>query len=239
MWKQSIEGAKKMRRTMLAVVSTVSGTMLLVMFGLCIGWQCARAQASTVPQNVLQFPCAVEGTDLNALQLVRYEGPFLENRSGQEVANTAALVLENTGGFLESGAVVLEMEGVRLVFELYDLPPGERVLVLEKDGRLFQEGLLLNCYGWEMEWYPEDMGHVTAEGAGGMTLAVTNQTDGIIPVAKICYRTRDPGSGMFLGGISYSVEVRDMQPGEQRLIQPPYYVSGSSRVLYITTWVES
>lgn len=228
-----------MRRTMLAVVSTMSGTLLLVMFGLCIGWQCVRAQASTMPLKSLQFPCTVEGTDLRALQLVRYEGPFLEKKSDQEVVDAAALVVENTGGFLESGAVVLEMEGVRLVFELYDLPPGERVLVLEKDAHQYPGGVLLDCYGWEMEWYPQDIGHVTAEDAGGMTLAVTNRTDGIIPVAKICYRTQDPGSGMFLGGISYSIEVRDMQPGERRLITPPYYASGSSQVLYITTWSES
>ena len=112
-------------------------------------------------------------------------------------------------------------------------------MVLEKDAHQYPGGVLLDCYGWEMEWYPQDIGHVTAEDAGGMTLAVTNRTDGIIPVAKICYRTQDPGSGMFLGGVSYSIEVRDMWPGERRLITPPYYASGSSQVLYITTWTES
>lgn len=228
-----------MRRTILAVVSTTAGTLLLAMFVLCVMWQCVQVQASTMPSKLLEFPCPVEGTSLKALQLARYEGPFLEKRSDREVVDTAALVLENTGGYLKSGAVVLEMGGAQLVFEIFDLPPGERVLVLEKDGRQFCEGILQACYGWEMEWYPEDMGHVTAEDAGGMTLAVTNHTNDMIPAAKIYYRTQDPGSGMFLGGVSYCVEVRTLMPGERRLIQPPYYVRENSVILYVITWVES
>ena len=223
-----------MRKTMLAVISTMTFSIMTGLFIVCIGFQCMPVQARTL----LQFPCAVEGTELMALQLASYEGPFLEDRSEREVVNTAALVVENTGGFLASGAVILEINDMRMVFELFDLPPGARVLVLEKDGRQFTTGTLTGCYGWDMEWHPEDMGHIGAEDAGGMTLAVTNHTAGTVPVARICYRTQDPGSGMFLGGVSYSIEVRDIQPGERRLVTPPYYASGSSKILYVTNWVE-
>ena len=238
MWKQSTEGAKGMRRTMLAVVSVATCVVLLMLFGVYILWQCTPVWASTHPDSILQFPCMVEGTELRALQLASYEGIFLEDTSDREVVNTAALVLENSGSFLKTGAVVLEIEDARLVFELFDLPPEGRVLVLEKDGNPFVTGELTGCYGWELEWYPEDMGHITAEDAGGMCLAVTNQTDSVIPVARVCYRMQDPGSGMFLGGISRSIEIRDLWPGERRVITPPYYASGSSKILYVTTWVE-
>ena len=136
------------------------------------------------------------------------------------------------------GAVVLEWEDRRMVFELWDIPPGARVLVLEKDKQRFFMGMPTGCYGWETESYPEDMGHVTAEDAGGMYIAVNNHTEGIVPVAEICYRSCDPGSGMYIGGISYRVEVRDLQPGERRIISPYHYASGSSEILYVTTWVK-
>lgn len=223
---------------MLAVTSAGTLVLLLGLFGVYVVWQCMPVLADTYPVSPLRFPCAVSGTELMALQLAAYEGPFLENASQREVANTAALVVENTGSFLETGAVVLEIEDTRLVFELFDVPPMGRVLVLEKDGKAFATGAVTGCYGWEMEWYPEDMGHITAEDAGGMRLTVTNHSDCSVPVAKICYRTRDPGSGMFLGGVSYSFEIRDLQPGEQRTVTPPHYASGSSQILYVTTWVE-
>ena len=223
---------------MLAMFGAGAGIALLVLFGVYVLWQCTSVEAAVHGDSILQFPCPVAGTELTALQLASYEGPFLEDASQREVVNTAALVVENTGGFVAKGAVVLEIGESRLIFELFDLPPGVRVLVLEKDAEPFAVGQISACYGWEMEGYPEDMGHVTAENAGGMLLSVINQTDDTVPVARICYRTRDPGSGMYLGGISHSIVVRDLQPREQRTVSPPYYAGGSSEILYITTWVE-
>ena len=239
MWKQSVKGEKGMRRTMLAVTSGIIGFVLLVLFGVAVLWQCIDVKASALPADpLLSFPCCVAGADLRVLQLASYEGPYWESYGDEEVVDVAALLIENTGGFLAQGAVVLEWEDRRMVFELRDLPPGARVLVLEKDRQRFFMGMPTGCYGWETESYPEDMGHVTAEDAGGMYIAVINHTEGIVPVAEICYRSCDPSSGMYIGGISYRVEVRDLQPGERRIISPYHYASGSSEILYVTTWVK-
>ena len=239
MWKQLAKGEKGMRRTMLAVTSGVMGFVLLVLFGAAVLWQSMDVKASTLPLGKLvSFPCDVSGTDLRALQLASYEGPFWEDHGDAEVTDVAALLVENTGGFIAQGAVVLEWEDDRMVFELRDLPPGARVLVLEKDMRRFLQAIPVGCYGWETESYPEDMGHVTAKDIGGMYMAVTNHTDAVIPVAEVCYRSWDPDSGMFIGGTSYRTEVWDLQPGERRIISPYHYAYGSSQILYVTTWVE-
>ena len=239
MWKQSAKGEKGMRKTMLAVTSGIIGFVLLVLFGAAVLWQGMAVKASAIPVGkVMPFPWDVENTHIRALQMVRYEGPFWESHEDEEVVDVAALLVENTGGFIDQGAVVLEWENKRMVFEVYDVPPGARVLVLEKDKQLFNPQTPTGCYGWETESYPEDIGFVTAEDAGGMYIAVTNPTDGIVPVAEICYRSCDPGSGMYIGGASYRVEVRDLQPGERRIISPYHYASGSSEILYVTTWVE-
>ncbi len=227
-----------MRKAMLAVVSAGMGGILLLVFCISIAWQCGRVQALELPAETLSFPCSVAGSDMLALQLVRYEGPFWEDDSKTEVADTAALLIENTGGYLSEGAVVLEWEDSRMVFELYDLPPGKRVLVLEKDRQRFRLGIPSGCYGWEIEEYPEDTGAVKVENTGGMCMAVINCTDCVLPVVQICYKSCAPGSGTFIGGISYREEVRDLLPGERRLISPRHYASGSSQVVQVITWVE-
>jgi len=221
---------------MLAVTSAGIGGMLLALFCVSIAWQYVNAQE--LPSAVIPFPCEIVGSDMQALQLVRYEGPFWEDDSETEVVDVAALVIQNTGGYIAKGAVVLEWGEDRMVFELYDLPQGERILVLEKDRQRFRQGTPSGCYGWETEAYPEYAGHVTVEDAGGMYMAVTNCTDSEIPVVQVSYKTCDPGSGIFIGGISYSVEVRNLQPGESRMVSPYHYASGSSRVVQILTWVE-
>lgn len=227
-----------MRRTILVVTSAGMGGVLLALFCASILWQCVSAQAQELPQAIIPFPRDIKGSDMKALQLVRYEGPFWEDNSEAEVVDVAALVIENTGGYVAEGAVVLEWGEDRMVFELYDLPPGERVLVLEKDRQQYRQGTPTGCYGWEMEAYPENVGHVTVEDAGGMFMAVTNWIDSEIPAVRICYKSCDPGSGMFIGGISYRVELHDLQPGERRMISPYHYASGSSKIVQVITWVE-
>lgn len=238
MWKQLHEGANDMRRTMLVVTSAGMGGILLVFFCVSVIWQCVQVQAQELPPVVMPFPCDIVNSDMKALRLVRYEGPFWEDDSEAEVVDVAALVIENTGGYIAEGAVVLEWGEERMVFELYDLPPGERILVLEKDRQRFRRESPTGCYGWEMEAYPETTDSVTVEDAGGMWIAITNHTDSEIPVARVCYKTCDPGSGMFIGGISYSAEVRNLQPGERRLLSPYHYASGSSKVVQVIMWTE-
>ena len=223
---------------MLAITSVGMGGILLALFCASIVWQCVGVQAVELPEVVISFPSDIAGSDMRALQIVRYEGPFWEDDSETEVVDTAALVIENTGGYIAEGAVVLEWEDSRMVFELFDLPPGERVLVLEKDRQIFRQGAPSACYGWETEAYPENTSHVTVEDGGGMYMAVTNRMDSVIPVIQICYKSCDPGSGMMIGGISYSVTLRDLQPGERRLVSPYHYASGSSKVVQVVTWVE-
>ena len=231
-----------MRKGMLAVISGGFGSVMMVLFGLCIAWQCAPVQAAQTDAPAplpLAFPLTVTGTELTALQIADYEGPFWEDGSRDEVVRVAALLVENTGDMMISrGAVVLQWETEMMVFELFMLPPGQRVLVLEKDRQLRREGVPSQCYGWTSREYNENMGQVTVEELGGMTLAVVNRTADVIPVTTICYKTRDSASGIYIGGIAYTLEVRQLQPGERRLLVPENYAYGHSRILSINTWVE-
>ena len=228
-----------MRRMMLLVAGLGTGGFLFYL--LCSGAAAQYVSARTLETaaSCVSLPCPVEDTFLVALELAIYEGPFREDGTDEEVAGVAALVVENAGGNLVSeGAVVLEWGEDRLVFELSALPPGERVLILEKDKKTYRGQQLLGCYGWTREEYPEDPGFVAVEEYGGNGLLVTNRTNDTAPMVSIRFKSHDADSGMYIGGICYTVTVSDLQPGEKRVIKPYHYARGCSKVVCVTTETE-
>lgn len=218
---------------MLLIVGLGTGGLLL--FALCTG---AAAQYAHLQeqQRTRMLPGAVQGTFLQAVQLAAYEGPFWEDGTAEEAADVAALVVENTGGcYVSEGAVVLDWGEDRMVFELSWLPPGGKVLVLEKHRKPYRDIGDGACYGWASELYPENTGVVTVEQTGSAGLAFTNRTDGAIDGAAAMYKHYDQESGMYIGGITYSISVADLQPGESRTVTPWRYAAGYSRVVCVMT----
>jgi hypothetical protein len=231
-----------MRKGLLAVLSIGLGCVCLAVFACCIAWQClgTRSHLQQLPLKKEEvFPMTVEDTPLAVLQMLPYQGPFWEDGMETTVDQVAALLVENTGGeFVSRGAVVLQWESATLVFEVYLLPPGERVLVLEKQRQKLPQLQLQRCYGWSQGEYPEYIDQVAVEEAGGVTMAVVNRSDEWIPLVQVCYKTRNQESGVFIGGIAYTVEIRNLRPGERRLITPYRYVCGNSQVVRIQTMYE-
>ena len=219
-----------MRRAMLLIVGFGAGGSVFALLVLSVAVQCAAKP--TFCYTEIAFPCAVEGTQLQALKMVSYEGPFWEDRTDEEVALVAALLIENTGILpIARGAVILEWDGHYMVFELYDLPPGAQVLVLEKDRQAYCQRFPMRCYGWEQESYPEIHSGIVVQEGG--VLKLVNTTEGVIPKVSLRFKSYDPVSGFFVGGITYSTEVVCLQPGEVREIFPYHYSYGYSKVVSI------
>lgn len=219
-----------MRRALLLIVGLGIGGLLLLSLYVSAAAQYAYPRETTVQL----LPADIEGTTLRAVELAVYEGPFWEDGTGEETADIAALVLENTGGcFVAEGAVVLDWGEDRLVFELSWLPPGEKVLVLEKDRKPYQEVEDGICYGWTSECCSESMEAVFVEQAGDASLVFINRTDDEVPSAAAMYKHYDAESGMYIGGITYSMPVDRLQPGELRIVTPWRYAAGYSRVVCV------
>ena len=226
-----------MRRAMLLIVGLGTGGMLFVLLLLSAAEQYAVVQAQEMPQSLsVSFPCRVTGTQMQAIALVSYEGPFWEDGSDEEVAGVAALLIKNSGDLhLAQGAVIMEWKETRMVFELSAIPPGTQVLVLEKDKAAFRQDLPKSCYGWAREEYPEYNGAVVTKEGGVLT--VTNVTQCTVPLVTVRYKNYDTASDMFIGGITYTAEAAQLLPGEARAIAPYHYAHGHSRVVSITTAV--
>lgn len=198
--------------------------------------QYAEAREPEQSHQSILLPCDVEDTQLTAQQLVIYEGAYREDGSNREIGEVASLLITNHGGTLVSeGAVILDWGRDRMVFEVFGLPPGATALVQEKDEKRYWGQDFTAVYGWNRTEYPENMGEVTVEEAGGSCMLVINRSGGVIPLTRIRFKSWDPEGGIYMGGICHSVEVEDLRPGETRVISPWHFVCGYSKVIAITT----
>ena len=210
-----------MRKMMLAVVIAVSGLGMLLLFGTVVWLQWMPGDAK--PLRELEFPMVVPDTELLVLLLTEYRGPFLEKPDSGLTVTSAAILVENGGGmFLSAGAVVLQRGQEQLVFEVRDLPPGEKVLVLEKDAQSYTGAAGWNCFGWTREEYPEDWGWVKTEQLS-QGLAVTNTSDQWLPTVELTWKRRSDSAEAFVGGISFQCSLQALSPGETRILPLSHY----------------
>ena len=201
--------------------------------------QYAAAREPVLQTRPLALPCQVADTQLTAQQLVIYEGSFREDGSNREVGEIASLLITNHGGtMVTEGAVILDWGKDRMVFEIFGLPAGGTALVQEKDEKRFWGQEFTTVYGWNRTEYPENMGAVAVEEAGGSCMLVINRSNSTIPFTHIRFKSWDQESGIYIGGICHSVEVENLRPGETRIISPGHFVCGYSRVICITTETE-
>ena len=223
-----------MRRGLLLILGFGVGGMMTLALVWAVQTQRSQTEAIAFWYSDAFYPRSVMGTDLLAVETTRYDGPFWEDGTNQEVLGVAALVVENQGGLMVSkGAVIVETDKDRLVFEFSFLPPGGKVLVLEKDRKPYSYQTPITCYGWTREEYPENPGLISAEsvGLGGLTL--TNHTGCTVPGVEVQYKNYDPETGMFLGGITYCVREDDLLPREVRHLNPTYFSARESRIVGI------
>ncbi len=183
---------------------------------------------------VARLPYVVENTQLVIRELAVYEGPFREDGSAEEVAEVAALVVENTGGVMISHAwiCVLTDQGI-LEFSLHWLPADGVALVPEYNRAPAGGYRILSAKGWNTTLYPEISGAVTADEQGMGELVFTNHTTQPIATVEAVYRAYDSESGMYIGGSAETVELTQLQAGESRSITPAYYACGYAKVVYI------
>ena len=220
-----------MRKMLLAVVCVGSGAFMMLLFGAVVLYQTLPPYLEPVVSKGTNFPLTVPDTPLAVLQVTQYTGPFLEKAGSQETVTAAALLVENVGGlYVAQGAVILELSGRQLVFELRDLPPGGKALILEKDAQPYIRETVWSCYGWAREEYPECFDWVTFEHLP-QGLAVTNVTEATLPLLQLTYKRRTGQSNTFSGGISFQTTLQDLKPGETRLLKLPHYTQNGVAVV--------
>lgn len=196
----------------------------------------ATLPAFSQQDALYNFPFAIPGTGLVALEQIRYNGVFLEDGSKEGVSDVVGLILRNDGNQLVEYAFVELWQGQeRLSFEINYLPAGEKILVLERDRRRYVCDRISHCIGQETVAEKGISGLVTVRQAEDTMLLVTNP--GPLPLQNITvyYKNYDHANAMFLGGIVYEIPIRKLAPGETYFTKPMYYSAKSSRIVKIKT----
>ena len=197
-----------------------------------------------VAQNVVsvdsaQFslPAMIEGTSLIAQRLASYDGPFLEDGSQQEVVNVAALVVYNAGAQeVRQTGIVLEGNGTMLCFYGETIPPGQTVLLLERNRRCYQQMQFTCCTGWQVEaknaHNPSEYCGITDSAMGAVT--VTNITQRVLEEIHLYYKAWLSPPDIFIGGITRQITIPVLQPGESVTIYPSHYACGYTKILSLS-----
>ena len=224
-----------MKRGMLLAVGFAASGLLLCALCANVARELGEDREVVQTDAVYQLPCQVPGTPLTAQMLVSYDGPFMEDGSGEEVSGVTALVLYNDSEqMIRSGQVVLEAGETRLEFSFTCLPPDGTILVPEQNRSDSRPDCFSGCCGQtETTDYlsPPDM--IQVEEKDPITLSVTNLGDTVYPLLHLYYKTYDSGSGMYVGGSTYSVTLENLWPGMPREMIPYRYVRDYARIVAV------
>lgn len=182
----------------------------------------------TLPVHIGQ-----SGVVLESLQ--KYDGPYFEDGTNGYVQGIASAVFINAGSkCLESAFIEVCLEGDSYIFEVTMLPPGMRVLVLERDKSVFLYGSVTSC----------TISDRYIESVADEQLFVENLQDGSCRLKNVsCFEISELSvfhkrwseeTEMYLGGISYKTYIMNFQSGDELVIKSGHTFPGNSKIVCIT-----
>lgn len=187
------------------------------------------------------FPYQIPGSNLVVENAASYDGLFIEDGSDESISGVTVLLLRNAGNTgIEYAEVSIERDGIPLQFIVSDLPAGGTVVVQEKNKTLYQEGNWTTCTAKVAEVPEFEMSEdrVRVEETGEQTLTITNLTDETIPSVRIFYKFYLADEDTYVGGITYTVQITNLEAGSSQSVSPSHYLKGSSKVMMIRTYNE-
>jgi len=237
-----------LERILLVIVAAVVGTVGMV------NWFLPEKQAGPVfspaetvtrmtesPQPEGALPVKVPGTQLRIQALVRYEGPYWEDGTGEHVSNVAALLLENTGEEgISYAQVSLLLDGNKYEFEFTYLPAGARVLVPEKNRQPYVLGQVTDCRCGRLVTasFGSDTEKVRVRQNGMAGIVLENLTDRDLKTVCLYYKLYLSGEDVYIGGTTYRMEAGQLPSGGNLEVTPEHFVWGYSAVVDIRTGEE-
>lgn len=193
----------------------------------------APSQIQLVQKESLEFPFVVRGTGLIIQNLVNYEGVLIESDSDEPAGEVTALMVYNSSDkMILSAQLQLQQQERELRFSISWLPPHSKLLVLEQQGQAYENTPVNRCDCIDLETRElvvTDI-EVLEQPAG---LIVKNLGEMTVRQVLIHYKQYIPQGDFYLGGITKTAELLNLQAGEIRDLLPPGYAPGYSRVVAV------
>ena len=186
----------------------------------------------------LQFPVEITEYGLEIQAVRSYDGIYLEDGSDVPISGVAAILVTNhSDQCVDLATLQLTGEKTSYSFKVTGLAAGETVVVMEagKAPAVEQRYLQAAAEVAQTDRFEMSEGVLAVEDDGDQ-LRVTNLTDRVIPCARIFYKFYLEEARAYVGGITYTAKLLDLQPGASVLIRPSHYAVGSSRVIMAKTY---
>ena len=172
---------------------------------------------------------------LQILYVGPYSGPYYEDGSSDEVSSVASMLLENVSRqHLQYAELSLDIGGKTALFQISDLPPGERVLVLEANRLQIwpeQDATLLKDRTVQTFTAPADDSFLDFRSDGG-NLTVTNNGKRTVNSVDVSYKLRQDKETL-LGGVSFHVRFGKLAAGESRTVAAGHYDPDKCTIVYV------
>ena len=186
----------------------------------------------------ISLPMFVQDTELLAEELVSYEGEYIEDTEFGEYVFVSGIILRNTSdkGILRAKVKLVGKSGI-LEFDATYIPPGEAVLVLEKNRKESADRQFYACTGTveydESDWLEHD--GVQLGCLDNNQIEIINTTDKMQRNIQVYYKTAYPEWKFYVGGITYCYRISMLPAGESITVSPEYFVSNCSQIVYVKT----
>lgn len=212
--------------------------LLALLLGGCAGKtqvQTVAEQTEEIREGTMALPLKLAEGAVTVEQISRYCGEYWENGAPETVENVAAILVFNPGRrMIEYAAIRLECGSQQLHFFLYDLPPGEKCLVMEKEGKPLT-GAVMDAAFLGIRWRPYDLAPEQVRWVGrDEEIVVGNLTGRDMTDVCLRYKRYDEERGCFLGGIGFSVHAT-LAAEQEKTLSPLYYRAGCCKVVSIET----
>ena len=181
------------------------------------------------------FPCDIVDYEVMLEALEAYSGEFVEDGSGREIKNIAAITLYNYGDFaLEYMKLQLHCGKETLTFEAYYIPAGERVILQETGAKTMPKGAVesidvVTIQGDIMDLCEDKLRFTEKNG----DLTVMNLTKETMETICVYYKEYSEEKGMYVGGVSYVANISKLKAGETTTVDTEHYSSDSCRLVMV------
>ena len=183
----------------------------------------------------ISFPYTIEGTDLVVEKISSYKGYFIEDGSDKKVSNVAAIVLKNEGDNLEFAGIGISQGERSLGFSASQIPAGATVIVLEQNGASYSSDPYYTATATTKSADKFEMSEklVSVKDNGKNAITVTNISDKKLSEVKVFFKSYLPDKDAYVGGITYTMTLTDLEPGTSTDVSSKHYESKYSVVLEV------
>lgn len=185
------------------------------------------------------LPYKIPGTDLVVEKIEPFNGIFLEDGSDVAVSNVTTMLLKNKGtSEIEFAAISIKCDEQELLFDVSVLPAGASVIVQEKNMTEYKQGTYHECKAEAAQVESLEMSEnkVKVTEKENDSLEVTNLTNETISTVRIFYKYYMEEENVYVGGITYTAKIDNLEKGSSQLVTPKHYLDGSSQVVMIRTY---